>query len=230
MFSTDMTVRDAVLQYPAASDLFKRLKIDFCCGGNRPIAEAAAERGLEADAIVAQLAEMKAQAPAASAAMEWQYMSSRSLIEYVVNKHHRYLREQLPQIAANVARVAHVHGGDQPHLIELFEKFNQLKAELEEHIAKEEELSFPLILAAEEEPAAVTQAGVAGTIQELEGEHDGAGALLKQIRGLTGDFTPPEGACTTYRITYARLEELEGMTFEHVHLENNVLFPRYGVA
>lgn len=230
MFSTEMTVRDAVLQYPAASDVFKRLKIDFCCGGNRPIAEAAAERGLQAEAIVAQLTEMKAQAPTAGTAMDWQYMSSRSLIEYVVNKHHRYLREQLPQIAANVARVAHVHGGDQPHLIELLEKFNQLKAELEEHIAKEEDLSFSIILAAEEEPASVTRDEVARTIQELEGEHDGAGNLLKQIRMLTEDFTLPEGACTTYRITYTRLEELEGMTFEHVHLENNILFPRYGAA
>ncbi|WP_018754560.1 iron-sulfur cluster repair di-iron protein [Paenibacillus terrigena] len=227
MITQEMTVRDAVLQYPAASDVFKRLKIDFCCGGNRPIQEAAEERGLDAAAVVHQLNTMKQDAPSIGIGMDWQYMSSRALIEYIVKKHHQYLRVQLPQIAANVERVYHVHGGDQPHLVQMAELFRQLRAELEAHIAKEEETSFPSIIRAEEDANAVSHADVRAVVAELEGEHDGAGNLLKQLRLVTNDFTPPEHACTTYRITYARLEELEGMTFEHVHLENNVLFPRF---
>ncbi|MFD0617192.1 iron-sulfur cluster repair di-iron protein [Paenibacillus sp. GCM10027629] len=227
MITQEMTVRDAVLQYPAASDVFKRLKIDFCCGGNRPIQEAAEERGLDAAAVVEQLNTMKQAAPSLGIGMDWQYMSSRALIEYIVKKHHQYLRVQLPQIAANVERVYHVHGGDQPHLVQMAELFRQLRAELEAHIAKEEETSFPSIIRAEEDANAVSHADARAVVAELEGEHDGAGNLLKQLRLVTNDFTPPEHACTTYRITYARLEELEGMTFEHVHLENNVLFPRF---
>ncbi|WP_152396193.1 iron-sulfur cluster repair di-iron protein [Paenibacillus guangzhouensis] len=229
MITQEMTVRDAVLQYPAASDVFKRLKIDFCCGGNRPIQEAAEARGLDAAAVVQQLNDMKQSAPSIGIGMDWQYMSSRALIEYIVKKHHQYLRDQLPQIAANVERVYHVHGGDQPHLVQMAELFRQLRAELEAHIAKEEEISFPLIMRAEEDAGVVSHTDVRAVVAELEGEHDGAGNLLKQLREVTNDFTPPEHACTTYRITYARLEELEGMTFEHVHLENNVLFQRFGL-
>jgi len=229
MITQEMTVRDAVLQYPAASDMFKRLKIDFCCGGNRPIQEAAEARGLDAAAVVQQLNDMKQSAPSTGIGMDWQYMSSRALIEYIVKKHHQFLRDQLPKIAANVERVYHVHGGDQPHLVQMAELFRQLRAELEAHIAKEEETSFPLIIRAEEDAGVVSHADVRAVVAELEGEHDGAGNLLKQLRDVTNDFTPPEHACTTYKITYARLEELEGMTFEHVHLENNVLFPRFGL-
>lgn len=225
MFTEEMTVRDAVLRYPAASDLFKRLKIDYCCGGNRPIHEAAAERGLAAEEVITELNRMCEAAPAAGTGVDWQFMSSRSLIEYIVNKHHRYLREQLPAITANVARVYHVHGGDQPHLAKVHETFLQLKAELEAHIEKEEESHFPLILRYEDDPEG-TAAEARAVVAELAEEHDGAGALLKRLREATSDFTPPEGACTTYRVAYARLEELESMTFEHVHLENNVLFPR----
>lgn len=229
IITQEMTVRDTVLQYPAASDVFKRLKIDFCCGGNRPIQEAAEARGLDAAAVVQQLNEMKQSAPNLAIGMDWQYMSSRALIEYIVKKHHQFLRDQLPQIAANVERVYHVHGGDQPHLVQMAELFRQLRTELETHIDKEEEISFPIIIRAEEETDVVSHEDVRAVITELEAEHDGAGDLLKQLRAVTNDFTPPEQACTTYRITYARLEELEGMTFEHVHLENNVLFPRFGL-
>ncbi|MCG7406252.1 iron-sulfur cluster repair di-iron protein [Paenibacillus sp. ACRRX] len=227
-FHDQMMVRDIVLSYPAASDMFKKLKIDFCCGGNRPLAEAAASRQLDPASIIQQLQTQYDEAPAVYTGVDWKYMSSRSLIDYIVNKHHRYLEEQLPMIAANVARVYHVHGAEQPHLQEMHRLFGELRAELETHTANEEAEQFPALIQAEEMGTANDElVHVAGAIAKLESEHSAAGELLRQIREATSDFTVPEHACTTYRVTYARLEELEAMTFEHVHLENNVLFPRF---
>ncbi|WP_028544095.1 iron-sulfur cluster repair di-iron protein [Paenibacillus taiwanensis] len=227
-FHDQMMVRDIVLAYPAASDMFKKLKIDFCCGGNRPLAEAAASRQLDPASIIAQLQIQYDEAPALHTGMDWKYMSSRSLIDYIVNKHHRYLVEQLPMIAANVARVYQVHGAEQPHLQELYRLFGALRTELESHTADEEAEQFPALIRAEEMAHENKEfAHVAAAIAKLEAEHTAAGELLRQIREVTSEFTVPEHACTTYRITYTRLEELEAMTFEHVHLENNVLFPRF---
>ncbi|MDU4698481.1 MULTISPECIES: iron-sulfur cluster repair di-iron protein [Paenibacillus] len=220
-------VRDIVLRFPKAADYFRQQKIDFCCGGNRPLDEAAAERGISADPLLEDLNRMLAEHPHTSEGENWLNASSADLVGHIVGKHHRYLREELPEIQKYVTKVARVHGESDTHLLEVARLFGDLRRELLEHTDKEEAEVFPKMLNWEvgQEPEVLEKLQAA--ITELEAEHDGAGDILKQLRELTEDFQPPMHACTTYRLTYARLEELEGMTFTHVHLENNVLFPRY---
>ncbi|MNO40019.1 Iron-sulfur cluster repair protein ScdA [compost metagenome] len=226
-FTPDALVRDIVLQFPKAADYFKAKRIDFCCGGAKPLAEAAAERGLDQEMIIGDLNKLFEEYPVPQEEIAWNTAPSDELIDLIINKHHRYLREELPLISQNVTKVYRVHGGDSPHLEELYHLFNTLKEELLEHTAKEEAEEFPKLLAYAANPSEEALTTLRESLVELENEHDGAGDILRKIRSITDDFTPPAHACTTYRLTYARLEELESMTFEHVHLENNILFPRY---
>ncbi|MNO19091.1 Iron-sulfur cluster repair protein ScdA [compost metagenome] len=226
-FTGEAMVRDIVLQFPKAADYFKAQRIDFCCGGAKPLAEAATEKGLDTEAVLQDLNKLRAEHPVLEEDTAWNEASSEELVDYIVNKHHRYLREELPLIAQNVTKVFRVHGEDSPHLAEVYRLFHTLREELLEHTAKEEENEFPKMLAYEKNPTEDSLTELRGLLRTLEEEHDGAGDILRELRRVTDDFTPPEHACTTYRLTYARLEELEGMTFEHVHLENNILFLRY---
>lgn len=226
-FTGEELVRDIVLQFPKASDYFKGKRIDFCCGGAKPLSEAAAEKGLNTEAVLGELHQLLEEHPVLEADTAWNSATSAELIEYIVGKHHRYLREELPQISQNVTKVFRVHGEDSPHLAEVHRLFNLLREDLLQHTAKEEESEFPKMLAYTENPSEEGRAELRELLHSLEEEHDGAGEILRELRRVTNDFTPPEHACTTYRLTYARLEELEGMTFEHVHLENNILFLRY---
>ncbi|WP_082451886.1 iron-sulfur cluster repair di-iron protein [Paenibacillus ihuae] len=226
-FSGEDLVRDIVLQFPKAADYFKGQRIDFCCGGVKPLAEAAAEKGLDSDAMLSDLHKLAQEHPVLEEDTKWNGASPEELVEHIVNKHHRYLREELPLISQNVTKVFRVHGEDSPHLAEVYRLFNLLREDLLKHTAQEEEIEFPKMLAYSANPSEEGLAELRGLLLGLEEEHDGAGEILRELRAVTNDFTPPEHACTTYRLTYARLEELEGMTFEHVHLENNNLFLRY---
>ncbi|MEK4005530.1 iron-sulfur cluster repair di-iron protein [Paenibacillus sp. FSL H3-0333] len=226
-FTPEAMVRDIVLQFPKAADYFKAQRIDFCCGGAKPLAEAAAEKGLDPAAMVQELNKLQEQHPVLEEDTALNEASSEELVDYIVNKHHRYLREELPLISQNVTKVFRVHGEDSPHLGEMHRLFNMLREELLQHTAKEEESEFPKMLAYTQNPTEEGLAELRGLLHNLEAEHDGAGEILRELRRVTNDYTPPAHACTTYRLTYARLEELEGMTFEHVHLENNILFLRY---
>lgn len=226
-FTPDALVRDIVLQFPKAADYFKAKRIDFCCGGAKPLAEVAAERGLDQELIISDLNKLFEEYPVPQEEIAWNTAPSDELIDLIINKHHRYLREELPLISQNVTKVYRVHGEDSPHLAELHSLFNTLREELLEHTAKEEADEFPKLLAYAANPSEEGLTAIRKSLTELESEHDGAGDILRKIRSITDDFTPPAHACTTYRLTYARLEELESMTFEHVHLENNILFPRF---
>lgn len=226
-FSGEAMVRDIVLQFPKAADYFKAQRIDFCCGGAKPLTEAAAEKGLDTESVIQDLNKLLEEHPVLEEDTAWNDASSEDLVNYIVNKHHRYLREELPLIAQNVTKVFRVHGEDSPHLAEVYRLFHTLREDLLQHTAQEEESEFPKMLAYSSNPTPEGLAELRGLLHTLEEEHDGAGEILRELRRVTNDFTPPEHACTTYRLTYARLEELEGMTFEHVHLENNNLFLRY---
>ncbi|OMF25604.1 iron-sulfur cluster repair di-iron protein [Paenibacillus sp. FSL H8-0259] len=226
-FTSEAMVRDIVLQFPKAADYFKAKRIDFCCGGAKPLAEAAAEKGLDPEAMIQDLNKLQEEHPVLEEDTAWNEASSEELVNYIVNKHHRYLREELPLISQNVTKVFRVHGEDSPHLGEMHRLFNLLREDLIQHTAKEEESEFPKMLAYTQNPTEEGLSELRGLLHNLEAEHDGAGEILRELRRVTNDYTPPAHACTTYRLTYARLEELEGMTFEHVHLENNNLFLRY---
>lgn len=225
MFTAQSTVGEIVAMFPKASDLFKTYKIDFCCGGNRPLAEALAEKNVPVEDILQKLQTMYQQS-LEKVEKNWLEASYTELIDHIIQKHHRFLMEELPQLSPYVTKVLRVHGPEQPHLVQVHKLFNELKTELEQHLMKEETKAFPLIIQFEQHPTKENEQAMKQVIEELVAEHDTAGDIIKEIRQITNDFTPPFDACGTYRLVYNRLEALEEDLFTHIHLENNILFPR----
>lgn len=226
-FDQNSLVKDIVNIFPQSSDLFKQNRLDFCCGGNRPLAEAAVEQNLDVPSIMEALEELYRKHNGAAESMEvWTETGSAELIEHIKNKYHRELEEELKLMSPYVTKVAKVHGDRHEELLKVHELFYELKKELLEHTAKEEAAVFPLLLELDDADQEKRSEMIA-EIKELEKEHDHAGSILKKLREITADFNPPLDACGTYRLVYKRLEALEAHTFMHVHLENNILFPRY---
>lgn len=224
-FTEQSLIGDIVAQFPKASDIFRSYKIDFCCGGQRTLKEASEERNLDGEAILEQLNALYSQS-LEKEGKNWLEASYSELIDHIIAKHHRYLAEELPQLSPYVTKVLRVHGANHPHLAQVHKLFNELKTELEQHTIKEETYAFPLILRFAKTPTPDNKEMTKQAVSELVDEHDCAGDIIKTIREMTNDFTPPEDACRTYRLVYDRLEALEKDLFEHIHLENNILFPR----
>ncbi|MDT8861396.1 iron-sulfur cluster repair di-iron protein [Alkalihalobacillus sp. MEB130] len=226
-FTETSVVGDIVTKFPKSSDLFKSYRIDFCCGGNRPLIEAIQERNLSAAEVLANLNALYEETTALhESRIEWEHASYSELIDHIIHKHHRYINEELPQLSPYVTKVLRVHGENQPHLAQIHRLFHELRIELEQHLIKEETVDFPLILQVEKNRTEKNVQQLQNVVDELENEHNHAGNILKELREVTNDFTPPPGACGTYRLVYQRLEDLESDLFQHIHLENNVLFPR----
>ena len=217
----DRTVGEIVAERPSQSRIFQSYGIDFCCQGGRTLREACEKKGIAADAVVEQLeAELRDKpAPEVNPAV----FPPEQLAHYIVDKHHRYLRDELPRLHAMAARVAQVHGGHTPSLVEVYEVFSGMAAELAEHMIKEEQVLFPAIQAMVRGESAPMP--LDGPIACMLQEHDDAGEALARMRELTNGFTPPPDACNTYRALFAGLAELEEDLHVHIHLENSVLFP-----
>lgn len=226
-FNVDSLVRDIVNEVPKTADLFKSYRIDFCCGGNRPVREAAAERNIDTDKLMEELTQVYEKNSGEPVDMEvWTNTDSETLINHIIEKYHRPLEEELTMLSPYITKVAKVHGDSHPELIRLHDLFFALKKELLEHTAKEEATVFPTLLKLDQVEGAERD-GMIAELKELEKEHDAAGAILFELRDITSDYVPPIDACGTYRLVFKRLEMLEADTFMHVHLENNILFPRY---
>jgi regulator of cell morphogenesis and NO signaling len=158
-------------------------------------------------------------------------MTLTQLADYIVTKHHAYVKAEMPQIFSYLQKVATKHGDRHPEMRKVFELFSVIKNEMEEHMDKEELILFPRIEVAEEGALAEKTANmnvfyIQHPIQMMEAEHEKAGQLMTEIRELTGNYTPPNDACTTYRLSFAELRAFESDLHQHVHLENNILFPR----
>lgn len=224
---TDTTlVKDIVNEIPKASDVFKRHRIDFCCGGAIPLKQAADENSVDINELTQELTELYEKGNTNDNMEVWTDSSSEEIIHHIQKKYHEPLREELAQLSPYVTKVSKVHGGNHPELLRVRELFFALKKELLEHTQKEDDRTFPLILKLEEGTTEKKEE-IINEIIELEKEHDTAGNILKELRDITSDFALPMDACGTYTLVYKRLEMLESETFMHVHLENNILFPRY---
>ncbi|MCE7791197.1 iron-sulfur cluster repair di-iron protein [Salipaludibacillus sp. CUR1] len=221
-------VKDLVIQIPRSDELFKQYRIDFCCGGNRPLHEALAEKNLEEQVILEalQILSDDADERKEKSSSDWSSASYMSLLDHIVNHHHGFLTKELPDLSFYVTKIFRVHGGAHPELAELHKLYHSLRTELEQHMVKEEQVVFPAIYQYGTTRSAADWEAAVKRVSELESEHEAAGDLLKKIRSITNDFTPPPGACTTYKMTFTRLEALEEDMFQHIHLENNILFPR----
>ncbi len=226
-FSNTSLVRDIVNEVPKTSDVFKKHRIDFCCGGNIPVSTAATEKDVNLDELMNELTDVYEKSDSTDDMDVWTNSTSEEIIQHVIEHYHRPLEEELKSLSPYVTKVSKVHGDNHPELLKVYELFYELKKELLEHTAKEEATSFPLILTLDHNPEVENKAEIIDIIRELEKEHDHAGDILKELRDITSDYTLPYDACGTYTLVYKRLEMLEAHTFMHVHLENNILFPRY---
>lgn len=220
-------VGQLVARNPALARVFEQHRIDYCCGGKLPLADACQRRGADLAALLAALEAAEGKhAPAETT--DWTIAPLSDLIGNIVSTHHAYLAEELPRLSYLTQKVANAHGASHPEVIELAGVFESFRAELEHHALKEERILFPWIQHMERgaTPNQFPANGVEHPIQCMEEEHDNAGRALETFRRLTGDFQTPEGACNSWRVLYASLEALEADMHLHVHKENNILFPR----
>lgn len=220
------TIGRLVAAVPTRARVFERHGIDYCCGGHRPLDEVARERGLDLEELVRDVEAADADAPEGTA---WLAASDQALITHILDVHHRYLRQELPALRALVHKVERVHGERHPELAEVRKIYDALAEELTAHMLKEEQVLFPMMqrLCAGEIHAGAHCGGIANPLRVMRREHEDAGLGLARLRSLTRHYATPEGACNSYRAMLARLEHLERDTHEHVHEEENVLFPRF---
>jgi regulator of cell morphogenesis and NO signaling len=215
-------VADIAAHHPRSIEAFERHGIDFCCGGRRPLGEACREHGAVVDAVLAEIA-----AAALREVPEDRVFTEAplgALLDHIVSRYHAALREDLPRLGRMADKVAEVHGSRHPELPEVARVYQGLRNELSAHLGVEEERVFPALRRLAETGAPAED--VQGALHALEEEHDGAGAALARLRALSRGFAVPDDACTTYRALYEGLLRFERELHEHVHLENNVLFPR----
>ncbi|MCC5951470.1 MAG: iron-sulfur cluster repair di-iron protein [Acidimicrobiia bacterium] len=218
-----ITLAELVIARPALTAPLERLGLDYCCGGRRALVDAVDDAGLDLAEVVATLD--AADAPATPA--DWATMGPAELVDHLEATHHVYLHDALPRLDTLATKVAGVHGSRHPELVEVQALVRQLHTELDPHLAKEEQVLFPMIRQLDGATTAPSfHCGtLANPIRVMLAEHDTAGALLARLRTTTDDYRVPDDGCASYRALYDGLAELEADTHLHVHKENNVLFP-----
>ncbi len=225
MTTTQQTVRDIAIQNPATVRVFETLGIDYCCGGRRPLQEACDLAQVPIDKALEMLA--AAGVDDSPAEESWSSRPMRALTAHIVTKHHSFVREEAPRLCALAEKVISRHGATHPELLSIRDNFRALSDELHAHMLKEEQILFPFIdnIDTASRPGACF-GSVEFPIERMLAEHDDAGALTAQIRSLSNNFQAPDGACPSYRGLYQGLADFERDLHHHIHLENNILFPR----
>lgn len=225
-FSPTTTLGAIVAAQPLLARVFERLGLDYCCGGKRTLAQACGAQGLDAETVATML-EAAAALPSAAPVVDAAGMSLVGLADHIEATHHAYLRDELPALVEKADRVALKHAERNPRLAEVAKTMRGLAYDMFSHMMKEEQILFPLVRALERDGVAGGHCGtIANPIRQMESEHDGAGAAVARMRELTDGFTPDADACNTHRALLAGLARLELDLHEHVHKENNILFPR----
>jgi regulator of cell morphogenesis and NO signaling len=222
------TVREVVLANPAAARTLEQFGIDYCCGGNKSLAEACATANVPVEQVVGAIEE----SPSVPDARDWRNVPLAQFTRYIVEKHHAFTREELKRLESLIAKVVSVHGVNHPELTRIQPIFRELDRELTMHMIKEEEFLFPYI---ENMEAAVNAKRslppcMFGTVQNpvrmMMMEHDSAGDALREMRTITNSYAVPADGCVSYQELYRALAAFEADLHEHIHLENNILFPR----
>lgn len=218
-----MTVREIVLEFPQAAGVFESLGIDYCCGGKHTLGEACRLAGVGVEAVRTKLEQPGS--PTETGDERWTTADLSELAEHIVQNHHGFVRRESPRLLELLQKVQAVHGASHPELHQIGNLFGELASELAEHMLKEERVLFPMIRALES-GGQTGPCGVEFPIRRMISEHDGAGESLAGIRSLSGGFQPPADACLSLHALYRGLEEFERDLHRHIHLENNILFPR----
>lgn len=229
---TTKTVRDLAVENPSATRIFEKFGIDYCCGGGQSLEQACERANISIDQVLDTLEMSEEQARAAQQVRDWNREPLSELIAHIKNTHHKYTREETVRLTALLQKVCSVHGKNHPELFGIRETFSGLAQELTTHLMKEEMVLFPYIERMEEaviqkEPVLPAPFGtVQNPVAMMEHEHDSAGNALHAIRKASRDFTTPADACVSYQTLYKALAAFEADLHQHIHLENNILFPR----
>ena len=232
MINTSKTVAEYAIEHPSSKRVFEKLKIDYCCGGKISLEEACNKNDVSVDELAQLLQAEEARDVSADFEPDHAGMSLASLADHIVRKHHVFTRDEDARVAALLDKVCSVHGHHNPKLLEIQMIFGTMRLELENHMLKEERMLFTYIALMESSLAfglPVLPAPFGTTrnpVRVMMSEHDTAAEQLRAIRELSDDFQPPEWACATYRTLLEALEGLEKDLFRHIHLENNILFPK----
>ena len=229
-FDPMKTVREAAVTIPNATRVFEKTKIDYCCGGDQLLGTACAKAGVDLQTLELML-EASVE-PASSATLDFQTLSVAELVQYILDKHHVYTREEMQRLEGLVEKVVSAHGANHSELLSIRDLLQQLFAELQGHMFKEEQILFPFIVELEQailhqRPVPFAPFGtVNNPIRMMMSEHDNAGDILREIRKLSSDYKIPEDACLSYQTFYEALAAFEQDLHQHIHLENNLLFPK----
>jgi len=230
--TSENTVGEVAIAFPSTIRVFEQYRIDYCCGAAQSIADACSDKGLAVNVLIDRLKQASQETPPPRM-RDWTKTSLTELVDHILETHHRYLYDEIPRLRQMVSKVIAVHGEGHPEsLIPLGRVFEGLEDELAGHMFKEERVLFPLIKemeSAKESGTSLPEFGcgsVNNPIRVMRYEHDNAGNALSEMRRLTNDYIPPEDACNTYRALFHGLLALEQDLHQHIHLENNILFPR----
>jgi regulator of cell morphogenesis and NO signaling len=230
--TTAKTVRELALEFPNATRVFEKLGIDYCCGGNRSLEEACAAANLPVDEILDSLETAEPASQAGQKEGNWQVEPLADVIAHINSTHHKYTRAETARLGPLFDKVCSVHGKNHPELPQVRTSFQGLAQELTLHMMKEERILFPYIVRMEEsviqkEPVLPPPFGsVQNPVSMMMHEHDSAGEALRAMRQASAGYTPPGDACISYQTLYKALADFEADLHQHIHLENNILFPR----
>jgi len=230
--TAERTVRELALENTAATRVFEKLGIDYCCGGNQSLGDACRASNLPVDQVIDSLEMAEQAAHAAQKNREWQTEPLGDLITHISNTHHKYTREEMARLVPLLDKVCAVHGKNHPELQQVRASFQALVQELTTHMMKEERVLFPFIMRMEEaviqkEPVLPAPFGsLQNPVSMMEHEHDSAGNALRALRNASSGYTAPGDACISYQTLYQALAAFEADLHQHIHLENNILFPR----
>jgi regulator of cell morphogenesis and NO signaling len=207
-----------------AAEIFKNAGIDFCCGGKMGLEQACAEKNINLEQFISKLNEL--QNEPADRSQNFKDWDLAFLCDYIVNTHHQYVLKTLPQLVAYTQKIASVHGNNHAELIEIGELFGKINMELVQHLRNEEEVLFPAIKEVLKTNSTEAKTIIVSEISRMNGEHEFAGGAMDKINEITNGYTVPSDGCNTYMVTFKLLKQFEDDLHIHVHLENNILFPK----
>ncbi len=219
----ELTIGEIVANDFRTSTIFKNAGIDFCCGGKQTLTEACTDKGINQEKLKKDILYLKNEP--ISQSQNFKEWDTAFLIDYIVNIHHKFVTKNLPELVFYTDKIATVHGGHHPELLEVANLFSQINTELLQHLKNEVEVLFPAIKEVIVSDSPLAKNTIRSEIERMLGEHDFAGSAMDKINELTQNYLIPEDSCNTYTVALKQLEQFEDDIHNHVHLENNILFP-----
>ena len=227
---TEETLGEIAVKDLRKAEIFKKYGLDFCCGGKKTVREACAEKGIDATKVEQDLQQAESIAPSSTARpLPYNDWNLDFLADYVVNTHHSYVKQSIPDIRAYSTKVANVHGGQHPELITINKLIQEVCDEMSEHMIKEEEVVFPYVKQVFHKSNGKSFGAfetIKTPIDIMEAEHELVGKNMEEARLLSNNYTLPEDACASYGYLFKKLDEFENDLHIHIHLENNIMFPK----